>query len=137
MLRFSKAIPRPSAIDYAKVTVSVPPTHKESEIEWAKTPPGDPNADFVVRSENYLDGDKAFVRALNAELARRPAGKRKVLLFIHGFNTMFAEGLYRLTQIAHDAKSPAVPVLFTWASRGKPTAYVYDTNSATAARRRT
>ena len=71
MLRFSKAIPRPSAIDYAEVTVSVPPTHKESEIEWAKTPPGDPNADFVVRSENYLDGDKAFVQALNAELARR------------------------------------------------------------------
>ena len=25
-------------------------------------------------------------------------------------------------------------MLFTWASRGKPTAYVYDTNSATAAR---
>ena len=125
---------RASAVDYAEITVSVPPTHKESEIEWANTPPGDPNADFVVRSEDYLDGDKAFVQALNRELAKRSPGKRKVLLFIHGFNTMFAEGLYRLTQIAHDAKSPAVPVLFTWASRGKATAYVYDTNSATAAR---
>ena len=125
---------RASAIDYAEITVSVPPTHKESEIEWPKTPPGDPNADFVVRDEAYLNGDKAFVQALNVELARRPPGKRKVLLFIHGFNTMFAEGLYRLTQIAHDAKAPAVPVLFTWASRGKATAYVYDTNSATAAR---
>ena len=104
---------RASAVDYAEITVSVPATHKESEIEWAKAPPGDPNADFVVRSEDYLDGDKAFVQALNAELVKRPPGKRKVLLFIHGFNTMFAEGLYRLTQIAHDAKSPAVPVLFT------------------------
>ena len=125
---------RASATDYAEVMVSVPPTHRDSEIEWPKTPPGDPNADFVVRDEAYLDGDKAFVRALNAELARRPPGSRKVLLFIHGFNTMFAEGLYRLAQIAHDAKTPAVPVLFTWASRGKPTAYIYDTNSATAAR---
>jgi len=125
---------RASATDYAEITVSVPPTHRESEIEWAKTPPGDPNADFVARDDRYLDGDKAFVQALNAELAKRPPGKRKVLLFIHGFNTMFAEGLYRLTQIAHDAKAPAVPVLFTWASRGKPTAYIYDTNSATAAR---
>ncbi len=125
---------RASTTDYAEITVSVPPTHKQSEIEWAKTPPGDPNADFVARDEKYLDGDKAFVRALNAQLALRPPGSRKVLLFIHGFNTMFAEGLYRLAQIAHDAKSPAVPVLFTWASRGKPTAYVYDTNSATAAR---
>ncbi len=39
-----------------------------------------------------------------------------------------------LAQLAHDSKAPAVPVLFTWASRGKPTAYVYDLNSATAAR---
>ena len=51
-----------------------------------------------------------------------------------GYNTMFAEGLYRLTQVVHDSKAPGVPVLFTWASRGKLTGYVYDNNSATAAR---
>jgi esterase/lipase superfamily enzyme len=125
---------RASTVDYAEVTVSVPPTHAKGKIEWARTPPGDPNADFVVRDEEYLDGDKAFVQALNAQLATRPKGSREVLLFIHGFNTMFAEGLYRLAQIAHDAKTPGVPVLFTWASRGKVTAYLYDMNSATAAR---
>jgi esterase/lipase superfamily enzyme len=125
---------RASAVDYAEITVSVPPTHAEGKIEWATTPPGDPNADFVVRDEAYLDGDKAFVTALNAQLALRPPGKRRVFVFIHGFNTMFAEGLYRLVQIAHDAKAPGVPVLFTWASRGQATAYLYDTNSATAAR---
>jgi esterase/lipase superfamily enzyme len=125
---------RASAVDYAEITVSVPPTHTEGKIEWATTPPGDPNADFVVRDEAYLDGDKAFVAALNAQLALRPPGKRRVFVFIHGFNTMFAEGLYRLVQIAQDSKSPGVPVLFTWASRGKATAYLYDTNSATAAR---
>ena len=52
---------RAGAIDYAEITVSVPPTHAEGKIEWATTPPGDPNADFVVRDEAYLDGDKAFV----------------------------------------------------------------------------
>jgi esterase/lipase superfamily enzyme len=125
---------RASATDYAELTVSIPPNHRQGEIEWATTPPGDPNTDFVVRDEKYLDGDKAFVQALNAQLAQRPPGSRKVFLFIHGFNTMFAEGLYRLAQLTHDAKAPGVPVLFTWASRGKPTAYVYDLNSATAAR---
>ena len=125
---------RATATDYAELTVSVPPNHKPGEIEWATTPPGDPNVDFVVRDERYLDGDRAFVQALNAQLAKRPPGHRKVFLFIHGFNTMFAEGLYRLAQLAHDSKAPGVPVLFTWASRGKPTAYVYDLNSATSAR---
>lgn len=125
---------RASGADYAEITVSIPPTHKPGEIEWASTPPGDPKVDFVVRDERYLDGDKAFVRALNAELARRPRGERNVFLFVHGFNTMFAEAVYRAAELAHDSKAPGVPVLFTWASRGKATAYVYDLNSATAAR---
>jgi esterase/lipase superfamily enzyme len=64
----------------------------------------------------------------------RPPGRRKVFVFIHGYNTMFAEGLYRFTQIVDDANAPGVPVLFTWASRGHLTDYVYDSNSATAAR---
>ena len=125
---------RSSTIDYAELTVSIPPSHKQGEIEWPTTPPGDPNVDFVVRDERYLDGDKAFVQALNAQLAQRPPGSRNVFLFIHGFNTMFAEAVYRAAQLAHDSKAPGVPVLFTWASRGSATAYVYDLNSATAAR---
>ena len=125
---------RASAIDYAELTVSVPPDHKQNQIEWASAPPGDPNVNFVVRDERYLDGDKAFLQALNAQLALRPPGSRNVFLFVHGFNTMFAEAVYRGAQLAHDSRAPGVPVLFTWASRGQATAYVYDLNSATAAR---
>ena len=88
-----------------------------------------------MRDEKYLDGDKAFVQALNAQLALRPPGSRNVFLFIHGFNTMFAEArLSRGRSSLMIPRLPGVPVLFTWASRGKPTAYVYDLNSATAAR---
>ena len=125
---------RASAIDYAELTVSVPPDHVAGKIEWATTPPGDPATDFVVVNEQYLDSDKAFIQRLNAQLAARPPGSRKVFLFIHGFNTLFSEGVYRLTQLVHDSKAPGVPVLFTWASRGKVADYIYDTNSATAAR---
>ncbi|MDG7304719.1 alpha/beta hydrolase, partial [Streptococcus pneumoniae] len=67
-------------------------------------------------------------------LARRPAGKRNVFIFVHGYNTMFSEALYRLAQMATDSDAPAVPVLFTWASRATTEGYVYDNNSATAAR---
>jgi esterase/lipase superfamily enzyme len=93
-----------------------------------------PTTDFVVRDGSYLDSERGFVKALNAQLAMRPPGRRKVLVFIHGYNTTFPEGLYRFTQIVDDANAPAVPVLFTWASRGHLTDYVYDSNSATAAR---
>src|SRR5208283_1530032 len=112
----------------------IPPTHIPGKIEWASTPPGNPATNFVVRDESSLDDDKAFVQALNAQLAMRPKGSRKVFVFIHGYNTLFAEGLYRFAQVVHDSKAPGVPVLFTWASHGKLEAYVYDNNSATAAR---
>lgn len=125
---------RATPLDFAKIVVSVPPQHKSGEISWASTAPGDPKTDFVVREAGYLDGERSFVATLNAQLASRPKGKRNVFLFVHGYNTMFAEGVYRFTQVVHDAKAPAVPVLFTWASRGQLSQYIYDNNSATAAR---
>jgi esterase/lipase superfamily enzyme len=121
-------------LDFASVTVSVPPTHVTGKIEWPQSPPGDPRKDFTVHASNYIDGDKAFLQALNAQLAQRPRGQRQVFLFVHGFNTMFAEGLYGFTQVVHDSHTQAVPVLFSWASRGSVTDYLYDQNSATAAR---
>jgi esterase/lipase superfamily enzyme len=125
---------RATPLDFARIAVSVPPGHKAGEISWASTAPGDPKTDFVVRDASYIDGDRAFVTELNAQLAARPKGKRNVFLFVHGYNTMFAEAVYRFTQVIHDAKAPAVPVLFTWASRGQVSQYIYDNNSATAAR---
>ena len=122
------------SLDYAAITVSIPPNHVPGKIELAANPPGDPNANFVVHEAGYIDGDKSFVRALNAQLAMRPKGSRKVFVFIHGYNTLFAEGLYRFAQVVQDSRADGVPVLFTWASRGKLADYVYDNNSATAAR---
>ena len=125
---------RSESLSYATITVAVPPNHVPGRIEWPTRAPGNPTTDFVVRDAAYLDSEKDFVKGLNAQLAMRPPGRRKVFVFIHGYNTMFAEGLYRFTQIVDDADAPGVPVLFTWASRGHLTDYVYDTNSATAAR---
>ena len=125
---------RAERLDYARVTVSVPPTHQNGRIEWPDKAPGDPAREFVTRQAGYLAGQTEFMAQLKAELARRPAGKRDVVLFVHGYNTMFAEGLYRFAELTHDARGQAVPVLFTWASRGGITDYVYDLNSATAAR---
>lgn len=125
---------RSEKLNYATVTVSVPASHIAGNIEWAATPPGHPNNAFTVRNAEYLEGDAEFLRQLNGELARRKPGDRKVLLFIHGYNTPFSESLYRVAQLDADAKSFAVPVLFSWASRGHLVDYIYDSNSATIAR---
>jgi esterase/lipase superfamily enzyme len=112
----------------------VPPIHAPGKIEWPTTPPGNPNKDFVIRKAEYLNGDRNFIRTLNTQLAMRPHGSRRIILYVHGYNTLFSEGLYRLTQVSYDAQSVDVPVMFSWASRGRLTDYIYDSNSATAAR---
>ena len=124
----------PVPLSYATVSVSIPPKHVPGQIEWPTTPPGNPDANFVVRDAAYLDGDKAFVQALNAQLAKHPKGSRRVLLFIHGYNTLFAEGLYRISQVAHDSSPRAFLCCLPGRRAESSATYVYDTNSATAAR---
>lgn len=121
-------------LSFATVQMSVPPAHKPGAIEWPKAQPGNPETDMVVREAIYRDTPQQFLGELNAELAKRPKGQKKVFVFIHGYNTQYAEALYRLSQMAADSGGEGVPVLFTWASRATTEAYVYDNNSATAAR---
>lgn len=124
---------RAAALSFAEASVSVPPDHAAGKIEWPDTPPGDPETDFTLRASAHLD-DAQFRAALDRELAARPKGQREVLVFIHGYNTRFPEALYRMVQLKHDSGLPHVAVLFTWASGGEVTDYLYDTNSATIAR---
>jgi len=127
---------RTPELSFAKVEISVPPTHKPGMVEAPTKSPPNPATDMVVREAVYRDTPAQFNADLKSELAKYPAGKRQAVIFVHGYNTLFSEALYRLTQMVEDSKAPGVPVLFTWASRGGIADYVYDNNSATAARDR-
>jgi esterase/lipase superfamily enzyme len=100
-------------------------------IEWPRTLPPNPARSFAVLKADYLQ-QQAFRKALDAEIGRR--GQRDVLVFVHGFNNLFEEALYRFAQIAHDSGAPAVPVLFTWPSRGELLQYPYDRESTNYSR---
>lgn len=125
---------RSSGRDFAQAVISVPPSHTPGQIEWPSVLPGDPSKEMVPRSAGYLHDSGAFRQELKKELAARAPKDRVVMLFIHGYNTLFAEGLYRFAQVVNDSGFPGVPVLFTWASRGDVRDYVYDLNSASIAR---
>jgi esterase/lipase superfamily enzyme len=104
-------------VSYASITVSIPPdaARKIGEVQWPTSLPGDPRQNFITVSANYLD-KHSFVDALAA--ATKQSGRGKVLVFVHGFNNRFDEAVFRFAQIVHDAKAPAVAVLFSWPSRG-------------------
>jgi esterase/lipase superfamily enzyme len=126
---------RAEAMSYAAITVSIPPDadRKIGHVQWPDALPGDPKRNFMTVSADYID-HKAFAASIAA--AARKTGHPRVLIFVHGFNNRFDDAVYRFAQIAHDSKAEAVPVLFTWPSRGdvRLRSYTYDRESANYSR---
>jgi esterase/lipase superfamily enzyme len=114
--------------NYAELTVSIPPNHKSSEIEWPDKKP-DPKKTFAVVGQSVMDR-QSFLNALDAD-SKTPG---KVGVFVHGYNTNYQEALFRLAQIAADGDVKATPIAFTWPSQGAVAGYVADKDSATYSR---
>lgn len=117
----------------ARMDISVPPTHETGRIELTRGTP-DPQTDFMATAVEFQDGPRAFQAALRRELVKRPRGQRIVMLYIHGYNNNFADGVFRLTQMAADFKLPDVAVHYSWPSLGNPLGYAYDRDSVLFAR---
>jgi esterase/lipase superfamily enzyme len=125
---------RAPELGLASVEVTVPPSHVAGQLERPTRLPPDPRREFAVVDPVVYGGDASFIAALDRELARRPPGARRLLLFVHGYNTTTSDAILRLSQFVEDTGFPGVPVLFTWASAARAPRYVYDLNSALVAR---
>lgn len=127
---------RAPELGLASVVVSIPPNHVPGNLERAKRLPPDPETEFAVIEPAIYQTDDAFVRSVNTELAKLTSSNRDVLFFVHGYNNTISDSILRLAQFVEDTNYQGVPVLFSWASAAQPIKYVYDINSALAARPR-
>lgn len=127
---------RAPELGFASVVVSIPPNHQPGQLERPKRLPPDPRSEFAVVEPTVYGTSNAFVANINRELAKLPPQDRKVLLFVHGYNNTVSDSILRMAQFVEDTNFTGVPVLFSWASAAKATLYVYDLNSALAARPR-
>ncbi|TYL95948.1 alpha/beta fold hydrolase [Bradyrhizobium rifense] len=67
--------------------------------------------------------ENRFFRALSSDQAA-------ALVFVHGYNTSFANAIFRASQIAYDANFSGKVVVFSWPSRAAIVDYDYDRDSA-------
>ncbi len=119
---------RADTLAFGRVGVTVPKNHQIGTIERARGGvPGDPSRHFTAVDLSIFNSEADFTTAV-------ANGGRRVLVFVHGYNTGFDDGIFRATQIAHDTEFPGPTVLFTWASGARARDYVYDRDSSTAAR---
>lgn len=123
---------------YASYTISIPPNHKVGQIEWAGHSKVNPKKHFAIASAHRFATAGAFkarlARMFQNPAARTPDGRREVTLYVHGYNTNYAEALYRVAQIKHDYGMESPIVLYSWPSAGATGLYVYDRDSVKFAR---
>ncbi|GGA96547.1 hypothetical protein GCM10011491_26110 [Brucella endophytica] len=124
---------RSLALNFARVDVGIPPTHKSGIVEKTDRVP-DPAKYFAAVALQPYDNRKVFAEKLNAALAARPTNEQEILVFVHGYNNNFADSTFREAQFIHDYGFKSVAVHYAWPSAGALGLYVYDRDSANFAR---
>ncbi len=124
---------RSDTLSFLRYDISVPPQRSKGEINWpprGKNPP-DASKYFLTTAAGSYQSEAAFT----SDLARSiRSHKGDAVIFIHGFNNNFAEGLYRNAQMVHDMDIPATAIHYSWPSAAQPLGYVYDRDSSLYAR---
>jgi esterase/lipase superfamily enzyme len=122
---------RSEDMQFARYDIAIPPDRDLGEITYPK--PNRPNVstDFLTTQQLIYASDSAFRSDLRGAMA---ANGRDAVIFVHGFNNTFTEGLYRIAQLRHDLQVPGVAVHYSWPSAAEPLGYVYDRDSMMFAR---
>lgn len=125
---------RNPALVLAEVRVSVPTARKAGDLPrpgrfllWPERE--DPSRHIMIAGGPEVLDEAAFLARLKAE-ADGEAG----FLFVHGYNSPFANGLYRTAQLAVDLEVAGPVFHYSWPSAGNPVLYDYDDASAVRAR---
>jgi esterase/lipase superfamily enzyme len=115
---------------YGRAVVTIPPTHKPGEIEalnWVMrlVVEPDPKKHFTLKSVTPLELDEA-----RKEMADKIKVSKSMLVFVHGYNSGFADAAMRTAQIAYDLKFPGMPFFYSWPSANRVRAYLPDEEAA-------
>lgn len=120
---------------FARFDVSIPPDRELGSVPFPpKNGKIDPRKHMLTVDATNYDSAAAFRSSLRQEMAAERKGTREAVVFVHGFNNTFAEGLYRFAQLDHDLELPGVAVHYAWPSRGSVLGYAYDRDSVMFAR---
>jgi esterase/lipase superfamily enzyme len=119
---------RADSLTFLDVDVAIPPTHHGGKIKLSHTRVA-PNRFFTFTARNDHADQSEFIRNLRQELRSKPTGQRDLVLYVHGYNNSFADGVFRTVQLMHDFGLPGVGVHFSWPSAAHPLGYAYDRDS--------
>ncbi len=123
-------VDRSATLGFERLDIAIPPERAPGSIETPRRRNANPTTDFLVADRGSMADERSFRRALSAHLRSLPPEQRDVLIYVHGFNQTFANGVLRMAQLNHDLSLKGAAVHFSWPSAANPFAYAYDRDSA-------
>jgi len=135
-LEFPLAVGRPQfgsgrsaqgALTYGTCDVTIPRDHRMGQLEsprWWRLEFRQDRKRHVFIANCMIGTEGAFFETFNAS-------ENDALIFIHGYNVSFEDGIRRTAQLAYDLGFPGTPILFSWPSQAK--AHWYAADEATIA----
>jgi esterase/lipase superfamily enzyme len=118
-------------LSYGTCQVTIPPAaHRAGQteepawyrLEWEE----DPAKHFMLKSMRPLERGAFFAEIRGSS----QAGGQDAFVFVPGYNVSFARAARRTAQIAYDLDFRGAPILYSWPSAAKLTAYFADRESA-------
>lgn len=123
---------RVEKLAYFDTTVSIPLNRQTGKLPIEFLTP-DPARDFAFTNIKKIENEKSFRAALREKLRASP-GENEAVLYVHGYNNSFSDGVFRIAQLKEDLNIPGVPLHFSWSSAVNPLGYAYDQDSMLFAR---
>lgn len=126
---------RSEEMQFARYDISIPPNREVGEITFPrKGVKPNPDTDFLTTKEVLHTAGVQFRADIAKEALSGPRAGREAVIFVHGFNNNFSEGVYRIAQLAHDLELSGAIVHYSWPSAANALGYVRDRDSALFAR---
>jgi esterase/lipase superfamily enzyme len=120
-----------ASVYYGQCQVAVPKSHKIGELGspwWKRLLNWEDDRVKLTELTRLAEG--AFWGSVRAALGTTPAGAKRVLVFIHGYNVSFEEAARRTAQLAADLNVPGLAAFYSWPSKASPTPLGYTADEA-------
>ena len=126
---------RAEGLSFGRYTISIPPIHRPNNIEYSTKRPVDPTNSFAVLAFEPLPRGFAELAAAEDNGVDGAEYNGKVFVFVHGYNTNYAEAVFRMAQLmADNPVHGGRAILFAWPSDGSLPGYVADKDAVTYSR---
>ena len=124
---------RDENIHYLAASVAIPPNHEPGKIR-TRASKVNLERDFSFANRSDFQDRSTFVRNLRTELRDVPQSENSAIIYVHGYNNSFSDGVFRIAQLMYDLEIKGAAVHYSWPSGAHPLGYTYDRDSVLFAR---